>query len=260
MHRIDTPGNVGGLFVPPNPIIGQIPVVVDSAWLNDVQENIMAVLAAGAVAATKGDSADLTNAILALIAGHLGTHVVTFNTRSGAVVLDGADIDAAMALATNGLVQRTGAGTYVIVSPTKLLSVGDTVLSLGAARAGALLCDGSGFSGGTYPLLAAFLGGTVLPNMRDMVPKGAHAGIRAPGSLEAGGIEAHTHNAGMPFSTGSGPLDIYASTGAGVPGAASQRIHTDALSGGEVQAITSSTGGSANLVDNMAWNFWMIHD
>jgi len=23
VHRIDTPGNVGGLFVPPNPIIGQ---------------------------------------------------------------------------------------------------------------------------------------------------------------------------------------------------------------------------------------------
>ncbi|HEY2177859.1 MAG TPA: hypothetical protein VGH15_04695 [Caulobacteraceae bacterium] len=69
MHRIDTPNNVGGLFADPDPLHGQGKVVLDAAWANDVQENIMAVLAAAGVAPVKGDYDNLRDAILALITG-----------------------------------------------------------------------------------------------------------------------------------------------------------------------------------------------
>ncbi len=96
MHRIDTPGNVGGLFVPPNPLTGQQPVVIGSAWLNDLQENIMAVLAAGAIAPVKGTYTQLRDAILAMITGDFPGFVSSFNTRSGAVLLLAADVEAAL--------------------------------------------------------------------------------------------------------------------------------------------------------------------
>ena len=35
-----------------------------------------------------------------------------------------------------------------------------------------LICDGSVFSGATYPQLAIVLGGTTLPDMRGYVPRG----------------------------------------------------------------------------------------
>jgi microcystin-dependent protein len=96
VHRIDTPGNVGGLFVPPNPLTGQQAVVIDSAWLNDLQENIMAVLAAADIAPVKGTYTQLRDAILALITGDFPAFVSSFNTRTGAVVLTLADVETAL--------------------------------------------------------------------------------------------------------------------------------------------------------------------
>jgi len=87
MHLIDTAGNVDGQFVPPDPLTGQQPVRVDSAWLNDVQNNIVAVLTAAGVPPTKGDAADLVNSINDLIAAAIAAEVVNFtgDTGSGGV-------------------------------------------------------------------------------------------------------------------------------------------------------------------------------
>jgi hypothetical protein len=65
MHQIDTPGAVDGLFVNPNPETGQIPVVVDAAWLNDVQQTIIAPIAAAGIDLVKGNYGQLLAALVA---------------------------------------------------------------------------------------------------------------------------------------------------------------------------------------------------
>ncbi|MGI8839775.1 MAG: hypothetical protein ACR2F8_03155 [Caulobacteraceae bacterium] len=79
MHRIDTPGNVAGLFAPPDPVHGQVAVIVDSAWLNDLQENIMGVLAGAGIAPVKGDYTQLDAAIDILISGGTTRRSLTAN-------------------------------------------------------------------------------------------------------------------------------------------------------------------------------------
>lgn len=65
MHRIDgaraTPEH---LFQGGNPSVGLKGTQLTADWLNDVQENLMAVLAAAGVPPTKGRSADLLDALL----------------------------------------------------------------------------------------------------------------------------------------------------------------------------------------------------
>jgi microcystin-dependent protein len=52
------------------------------------------------------------------------------------------------------------------------------------APTGFLACDGSGFSSATYPLLAAVLGGTTLPDLRRRVPVGRGTGPFSIGATE----------------------------------------------------------------------------
>ena len=59
-----------------------------------------------------------------------------------------------------------------------------------------LLCDGSTFSAATYPALNSLLGGNTLPDMRDMLPMGAHTLVtlgNTAGSATSTGLVAHTH-------------------------------------------------------------------
>lgn len=72
MHRIDTSGNVDNRFHPGNPATGQQATLVDQDWLNAVQEEIVAVIAAANIPLVKGDNDQLAEAIVALIAGVVG--------------------------------------------------------------------------------------------------------------------------------------------------------------------------------------------
>lgn len=73
MHAIDTQGSISGRFSEGNPAIGQRATRVGADWLNDLQDNLLAVLAEGGITPTKGEVDDLKNAILAMIAGAIGT-------------------------------------------------------------------------------------------------------------------------------------------------------------------------------------------
>lgn len=67
MHRIDGPGaTVDNKFTDGDPLGGIQATLVTDDWLNDVQENIMAVLAAAGVSPTKARAADLVDAIVGL--------------------------------------------------------------------------------------------------------------------------------------------------------------------------------------------------
>lgn len=70
MHRIDGPTAApGGLWTEGDPIGGVPATIVSDDWMNDVQENIMAVLSAAGVSPTKGRAADLIDSIRALTTG-----------------------------------------------------------------------------------------------------------------------------------------------------------------------------------------------
>lgn len=80
MHRIDGPGaTVDNKFTDGDPVGGVQATMVTDDWLNDVQENIMAVLVAAGVAPTKGRAADLLDSIKKLTPGRL-IGVQIFNT------------------------------------------------------------------------------------------------------------------------------------------------------------------------------------
>lgn len=73
MHRIDTDGHVNGQFTDGNPQTGQASTLVDAAWLNALQENVISVLTAANIAPVKGNNSQLSAAVIALIAGVVGT-------------------------------------------------------------------------------------------------------------------------------------------------------------------------------------------
>jgi hypothetical protein len=69
MHRIDGPGaTVDNKFTDGDPVGGIQATMVTDDWLNDIQENVIAVLAAGGVTPTKGRAADLIDSIKAIVA------------------------------------------------------------------------------------------------------------------------------------------------------------------------------------------------
>jgi hypothetical protein len=73
MHRIDTDGALpGGLFGDGNPAVGQQGTIFDADWLNDIQENVAQAIEHAGIALVKGDGTQLTQAIIAMIAGVIG--------------------------------------------------------------------------------------------------------------------------------------------------------------------------------------------
>jgi hypothetical protein len=76
MHRIDGPGaTVGHQFTEGDPVGGIQATVVTAPWLNDVQEEVISVLADQSITPVKGTQNQLLTAIKA-IAGKLATEVV----------------------------------------------------------------------------------------------------------------------------------------------------------------------------------------
>lgn len=64
MHRIDGPGaTVDNKFTDGDPVGGVPATLVTDDWLNDVQENLMAVIVAAGVTPTKGRAEDLLDAV-----------------------------------------------------------------------------------------------------------------------------------------------------------------------------------------------------
>lgn len=67
MHRIDVPSaTADNKFTDGSPSGGIPATTVPAAWLNDLQENIMAVLDEGGVVPDRGRATDLANAIVAI--------------------------------------------------------------------------------------------------------------------------------------------------------------------------------------------------
>lgn len=65
MHRIDGPDNVAGMFSSGDPTTGVPGTIVTPAWLNAVQEEIVAVIAAAGIALDKPTNTQLRDVITA---------------------------------------------------------------------------------------------------------------------------------------------------------------------------------------------------
>lgn len=72
MHKIDTFGNLNGEFTDGNDY-GLPPTIVDAAWLNMVQGELRSILDYAGIAPVKNDNDQVLQAIIALIAGVVGT-------------------------------------------------------------------------------------------------------------------------------------------------------------------------------------------
>lgn len=73
MHRTDGQGHVNGQFTEGNPADGQQATQVTAAWLNDIQNNVAHVIEQAGIELAKGDAEQLYDAIIALLAGVVGT-------------------------------------------------------------------------------------------------------------------------------------------------------------------------------------------
>ncbi len=66
MHRIDADGNQDNLFTDGNPQTGTPATVVDAAWLNGVQEEMLSAIEAAGLSAAKGNHAQVLAALQTL--------------------------------------------------------------------------------------------------------------------------------------------------------------------------------------------------
>jgi microcystin-dependent protein len=126
--------------------------------------------------------------------------------------------------------------------------------------AGWLICDGSGFDGGTYPGLAAVLGGTTLPDLRGKFPIGVgtlgsdsyalgDVGGEARHALTAAENALHGHN--MPHTHDVNPPNVE-STGDSVTHTHTMTdhthtmAHTHAIAGSFISDV-AATGSAARF-------------
>lgn len=92
MHRNDQPGNINGLYVSGSPQNGQRATRVGPDALNALQEEIVNVITFAGLALNKPDNTQLRQAIVALIAGVVGTgggSVPTTRTVTGGGLVSG---------------------------------------------------------------------------------------------------------------------------------------------------------------------------
>lgn len=155
MHRVDTNGSVNGRFNDGNPAVGQQSTQLGADWCNDVQENLAHIIEEAGLVLGKGDATQLFAAVLALIAGVVGTGggaVPTTRTVTGSGLVTGGGalavdrvLDVAVAspaqaaalilnnvaltpLSISGLMGLTslGGGHVIRVGPVILMIVGAT--------------------------------------------------------------------------------------------------------------------------------------
>lgn len=116
MHAIDTPGSVAGHFSDGNPATGIAGTILGAAWLDDLQGNLLQVLAEGGIAPTKGRIEDLADAIVAIVAGAVGTGGASVPTdrqiTGGGLVTGGGNLSANRELdVAKASAAEIGAGT-----------------------------------------------------------------------------------------------------------------------------------------------------
>jgi len=250
MHRIDGPGaTVDNKFTEGDPVGGVQATLVGAAWLNDVQENVMAVLVAAGVAPTKGRAADLLDSIKKLAPGRLLRKSVYINNAgtlqvsvNGAAFVTAASTFTPLALTTAIHAIGQGAGSAGAGSPVTT----STQVGCGAGGSAGALCEGfytSGFSGASIVVGAGGVGV-------------AGAGGGAGGSTALGALFSAPGGPGSPAATAQVPPTIQGNTlnsgtasggnifnGAGQSGEPAVSLNTNAYQSGRGASSAFGAGG-----------------
>ena len=118
MHAIDTAYAVNGQFTDGDPLTGIPATEVDSPWLNDLQGNLLGVLAAAGIAPVKGSLGQLAAAIAELIATAIAAIPAAEPVAGGGAVVDqvgpyGMPTRAAIPGASNDLNSLVQSGFYL---------------------------------------------------------------------------------------------------------------------------------------------------
>lgn len=131
MHRIDSEGHVGNRFTEGNPQTGQQATILGAKWHNTVQEELAHLVEFANIALSTGDDTQVRQAIVALIAGVVGTGggsvPTTRQVLGGGLITGGGPLAADLTLT---LLKASAAEVLAGVDDTKAV----TPLSLANAR------------------------------------------------------------------------------------------------------------------------------
>lgn len=168
MHRIDTPSaTVDGKFTEGSPAGGVPATTVAASWLNDVQEELMSILAAAGITPIKGQQDQVLQAIIKLSVG-VGA-VAAFATST----------------APSGWLKANGAAVSRTTYSVLFAAIGTTF----------------GAGNGTTTFNLPDLRGEFIRGLDD--GRGVDAG-RALGSAQADEFKSHTHTQNISTTTTAG--------------------------------------------------------
>jgi len=257
MHRIDGPGaTVDNKFTDGDPVGGVQATMVTDDWLNDVQENIMAVLVTAGVAPTKGRAADLLDSIKVLARGRLiavqvfntpGTFTYTPTPGMGTVNIkvQGAGAPGAgLTTPSAGNVSmgapggagsfaeglftaaQIGASKTVVVGATGTVGLGVSATNGGSTSVGGLISAPGGIGGGA---------------LNNVVPGGMNGNGGLAGTPSGANISKAIGNNTSPSFSISASMAI---AGAGGRSLFGEGGSPPTINGGPVAAVNFGAGGS----------------
>ncbi|HEX7821031.1 MAG TPA: hypothetical protein VF463_10480 [Sphingobium sp.] len=246
MHRVDAPGAIAGLFTDGNPAIGQQATQVRAAWLNDLQENVVAVIEAAGITLEKGDANQLLEALAMLrTSGSLiGTRVLTANGTYHATA-------GTRAVEVTVIGGGGGGGGAAVMSASQFAAAGGGgsggwgTSYLVADFDGVAVVIGAGGTGGVGGAVGGAGGSTLFGGLLSATggQGGAYAVPTTVASIQIGGFGGTCAGANRQSSTGSsGDHGIALSTGNMANGGGG---HSLIAAGGATFATATSNGQPA---------------
>lgn len=276
MHRIDGPGATpSNLFTEGDPVGGIEATTVTDEWLNDMQENVMAVLSAAGVVATKGRAEDLRDAIVNLTPGRLlnvrvfdstvASYTPTAGTRSVHVMLQAGGGGGGGAPAPGGsgmsMGAAGGAGSYaeiyltsgfsgvaITLPPGGIGGTGGIGATAATASFGGLLSCPGGIGGGVAGPSAS---GFIVASAPTTGPTGGtiknYRGVGSDFSISLGASNGQVGKAGTSaFGPGGPSSGVPTTPGSASPSPGAGGGGTALLTG--AAASTGGQGGGARCV------------
>lgn len=205
MHRVDAPGHLGNRFFDGNPQAGQEATALTADWHNAVQEELANLIEYAGIALDKNDNEQLRDAIVALIAGVVGTGggsvPTTRNVTGAGLVTGGGPLAADLTLT---VAKASAAEVLAGTNDSKAV----TPLALASSFARSLAQPGYAvipFGGG---LMLQWLTGTVGANSTGILSLPTSFPTACLGAFVNGGRLDYAAQDNNPFASGYGTANV----------------------------------------------------
>lgn len=205
MYRIDSAGSIGGKFTDGNPQAGQEATVLPADWLNSVQEEISGVIEFAGIGLSKPTQTQLRQAIVALIAGVVGTGggsvPTTRNVNGAGLVTGGGPLAADLTLTVP---KASAAEVLAGTNDTKAV----TPLGLSSGFARSLAMPGYAVIPLAGGLMLQWLSGTVGANATAILSFPTTFPTACLGAFVNGGRLDYAAQDNNPFASGTGTSNV----------------------------------------------------